>query len=147
MTGSIPITIPGLEIDAVEVEEETVRIVAHSVRKEARCPDCQTLSSKVHSWYQRHPMDLPCIGQTVRVEVSVQRFFCKEKHCRRRTFVEPLYPWLARYARRTHRLNTTMQLLALAMGGELGSRVSNPLAIDTIGNKGAPICGYTKPSF
>jgi hypothetical protein len=71
MAGSMPIRIPGLEIDEVAIEAETVRIVAHCVGTEARCPDCHILSSKVHSWYQRHPMDLPCIGQMVRVVVSV----------------------------------------------------------------------------
>jgi len=129
MAGAIPIDVPGLEIDAVEVDEQAIRIKAHSISTEANCPDCGQASSRVHSWYQRHPVDLPCIGQVVHFIVSVQRFFCVEKTCQRRTFVEPLSPWLQRSARRTSRLNQILQLLALAMGGELGARVSKPLAM------------------
>jgi transposase len=121
MTGAIPIEVPGLEIDAVEVDEQAIRIKAHSICTEANCPDCGKASSRAHSWYQRHPMDLPCIGQVVHFILSVQRFFCVEQTCQRRTFVEPLSPWLQRYARRTSRLNHILQLLALAMGGELGA--------------------------
>src|ERR1700690_1656166 len=112
MTGNIPIEIAGLEIDEVEVSEERVRIEAHSTHNKAGCPDCGQVSSQVHSWYQRHPMDLACIGQTVQFVLSVRRFFCIEKTCQRRMFVEPMNPWLARYARRTGRLNTILQLLA-----------------------------------
>src|SRR5579863_1230337 len=129
MESSIPIGIPGLEIDEVAVREEIVRLEAHSTHSEAACPDCGTVSSQVHSWYQRHPKDLPCMGETVQFVLSVRRFFCIEKTCQRRTFVEPMNPWLARYARRTSRLNAILQLLALAMGGELGSRLSKRLSM------------------
>jgi transposase len=129
MTGAIPIAFPGFEIDRVEVTNEGVQIEAHAVREEARCPDCGQLSQRLHSWYQRHPMDLPCIGQIVRCLLNVRRFECPNDDCQRQTFVEPLGPWLLRYARRTLRVDELLALLGITVGGEVGEQLAQAASV------------------
>jgi hypothetical protein len=42
----------------------------------------------VHGWYQRHPQELPCMGQAVRLHLWVKRFRCVNTACSQKTFVE-----------------------------------------------------------
>jgi hypothetical protein len=61
----------GLEMTAISESEETVLVRVTSMRTSARCPLCSTLPTSVHSYYRRHPMDLPCVDlQSGGVRVS-----------------------------------------------------------------------------
>jgi len=61
--------------------------------------------------------------------LTVRRFFCDAAPCPRRTFAERLSPFLAPYARRTHRLAGQQLHVAFATGGEGGSRLLALLAM------------------
>ncbi|MBB2187258.1 transposase [Gluconacetobacter liquefaciens] len=72
-------------------------IVADSMQVEtksrshgAACLDCGTLSHRLHSHYVRKLADMPAHGRRVSLSMTVRRFRCTDKGCRRRTFVEPL---------------------------------------------------------
>lgn len=51
-----------LVIEDVEVQAEKIDIYARRCVVKLPCPDCQQISEKEHSHYQRHPYDLPCFG-------------------------------------------------------------------------------------
>jgi len=66
----------------------------------------------------------------VRLELSVRRFFCPVAPCSQRIFCERV-PVVAPDARRTVRLNTALQRVSLALGGEGGARLACGLAMPT----------------
>ncbi|MFG2472639.1 transposase family protein [Streptomyces canus] len=70
------------EVDGVVVAE------AHSAVPELTCPDCATVSRRVHSRYGRPLAEYPVGGRRVVVKLEVRRFFCNAPDCGRRTFVE-----------------------------------------------------------
>lgn len=77
----------------------------------------------MHSWHQRHPQELPCIGQGVRLHLQVKRFRCSNLVCQQKTFVEQFPDWLPAYARRTTRLTAVLRQLAFEMNAEAARRV------------------------
>jgi len=77
----------------------------------------------VHSSYNRHPADLPLAGYTVRLDMAVHRFFCDNGYCEARTFTERMPAFIQHYARRTNRLATRQQNVAIEAGGAIAQRV------------------------
>jgi len=65
----------------------------------------------------------------VRLVLQVSRFFCGHPDCPRKTFAEPIPDLAERFARRTTRLKEVLERLALALGGEPGSRLTAVLAM------------------
>src|SRR5258708_21777512 len=84
----------------VERDGRVVRVV-EPTRVAVPCPQCGELSRRQHSRYERHPLDLPWRGQTVRMRVHSRRWFCDTPTCPRKIFAERFDGALARYARRT----------------------------------------------
>lgn len=136
MSASLPFELPGFEIVGVHSNGQHVDVEAISVARSAVCPDCGELSVRIHSRYLRHPRDLPCQESTLHLHLQVQRFFCRNPACRRKTFVEPIPPVALRYAHRTNRFTRRLVQLGLALGGEagaqLGRRIGLPISGDTI---------------
>jgi len=77
----------------------------------------------LQGWYHRHPQDLPCQAQTVRLDLQVRRFVCPNTACPQRTFVEQFPEWLPAYARRTLRLTDVLRQVAFTVGGEAGKHI------------------------
>ncbi|MCL4248344.1 MAG: transposase family protein [Anaerolineae bacterium] len=101
---TIPFYLPGFEIESVENEDGVWHLYGRSTARSARCPCCEQASESRHNWHQRHPQELPCIGQGVRLHLQVNRFRCSNLACPRKTFVEQFPDWLPAYARRTTQL-------------------------------------------
>lgn len=123
--------LPGCHIDRVARGADRLVIYAHSRRDHGRCPSCGALSSAVHSRYDRHPADLPCMGCAVVLHLRVRRFYCQRAECRRRTFVEPLPKLLPHRARRTRRLARAQARVGVALGGEASARLLPHLSMTT----------------
>jgi len=79
-----------MKIEGVVRADGRLLINTTPTKHEAACLDCQQLSSRVHSRYQRTLADLPCGGQEVKLQVQVRRFFCLNQECSRRLFAEQL---------------------------------------------------------
>lgn len=122
--------LPGFSIEQVTLVDGVILVLAQSQTISSICPDCAYLSSRIHSRYQRKLADLPWSGRIVRLVVRVCRFFCKYPSCPRKTFAEPIVALAERSARRTTRLKETLEHLGLAVGGELGARLSVILGMD-----------------
>jgi len=92
--------------------------------KEAHCPVCGSVSRRRHSSYTRLLMDVPADGRTVSILLSVRRFRCVNRQCRRRVFVAERFPQLVRSrARRTERLDTLLTRIGVFLGGQGGGRL------------------------
>lgn len=118
-----------LKLDAVQVAEPGLTVMVASSAKETACPDCQTLSSRIHSRYTRTVADLPWAGFSLVLRLQSRRFFCDLPDCRRKTFAERFGPALPAYARRTRRLTTKLSTIAFATTAQGGARLAHQLAM------------------
>jgi transposase len=111
-------------------------LVVEPTRVTVPCPRCGELSRRRHSRYDRHPLDLPWRGKTVRMRVHSRRWFCDAPTCPRKIFAERFDGELARYARRTHGTTELLTTFALQAGGEGGARLARkigvPISPDTL---------------
>jgi transposase len=123
-----PLTLPGFEIQQIVRRETLLIITGRATSPTATCPCCQRISSRVHSYYTRSPQDLPISGQEVQFILEVRRFRCLNPSCRQKTFAERL-PMLPVRARQTARLGTILDVIAVALSGQAGSRLSEHLAM------------------
>lgn len=121
--------ISDLALESVAVEEAQVIIVAVSTSHVASCPDCRSLSTRIHSRYLRTVADLPWSGRALTLSLQVRRFFCAAAHCPRKTFAERFGSDLPAYARRTARLTDALRAIAFAASGEGGARLAHRLTM------------------
>jgi len=104
--------------------EEQLTLVVQTIQEIARCPRCQHSATRVHSRYCRQIADLPWNGLPVTWRLEARRFFCEQPGCSQGIFAERLDGVLASFAHRTQRLEEALVLVALALGGEAGSRLA-----------------------
>lgn len=128
---------PGLELEKVDGDGDTLVVTARSSAATATCPLCGAASCRVQSHYVRQPSDLPCAGRRVRLRLLVRRFRCGVPGCRRQVFAERFGTTvLAERARRTGRLEEIIHHLGLALGGRPGAgfarRLMLPASRDTL---------------
>src|ERR1700716_3432654 len=111
-------------------------LVVEPTRVAVPCPECGELCQRQHSRYERHPLDLPWRGQTVRMRVHSRRWFCDTPTCPRKIFAERFDGALERYARRTDATTDLLTTFALQAGGEGGARLARtagvPVSPDTL---------------
>src|SRR5450432_183616 len=131
---SITPDLPGLQIDEIENDDDHITIYSHAIATSARCPIFSQPSVSVHSYYCRHPADLPSSGKGVRLVVEVRRFFCPNQDCCRKTFAERFPPLLGIHAQRTTRLDEALSVQVRATSAELGSRVVKQLGMPVSGD-------------
>src|SRR6266436_2083302 len=75
-------------------------LIVEPTRLAVPCPHCGELSRRQHSRYERHPLDLPWRGKTVRMRIRTRRWFCDVSTCPRRIFAERFDGALSRKPRR-----------------------------------------------
>jgi len=135
-TSLLPLTLPGCVVEHIATADLRLLIDARTSTPTAACPDCHTLSARVHSHYTRHLRDLPVLDQPVHLRVQVRRFRCLTPTCARQTFAERLPVLAPCHAQRTGRLTETVRLLGGEAGGEVGARIATrlrmPLSGDTV---------------
>ena len=86
-----PFPFPACRVEQVtRAGPERVELAVRVTQREAYCPTCLTPSNALHSYYRRHPADLPSLGQAVGLKLSVRRFYCGNPACPRQTFAELL---------------------------------------------------------
>lgn len=127
----------GFAVDAVRVVADRVQILLRSRQPWGTCPSCGGGSRRVQSRYRRRPADLPLGGRRVELSILTRRFWCDGVLCGRRIFCERFDDSvLARYSRRTQRLETIVHHLGLALGGRpaasFADRLMIPVSKDTL---------------
>jgi transposase len=127
----------GFTVDAVQVVADRVHILLRSRQPWGSCPGCGVRNRRVQSRYRRRPADLPLGGRRVELSILTRRFWCDGVLCGRRIFCERFDDRiLARYSRRTQRLETIVHHLGLALGGRpaasFADRLMIPVSKDTL---------------
>jgi transposase len=74
-------------------------------------------------------LDLPWMGVSVRLDLTVRRFFCDTSSCTRKIFTERLPEVVAPSARRTLRLTAWLTAVGLALGGAAGGWLLRVLGV------------------
>ncbi len=120
-------TLAGFKIDSIREEQGCLRVQAESTTRTTRCPSCNHVSQRVHSYYHRTLKDLPVANYTVQLYLTVPRFRCMNPECTRKTFVESLPGLALKHAQRTQRFTYSATALGLALGGEAGERAAGKL--------------------
>ena len=71
----------GLELINLDVTDQQATIHPTSTHPNTHCPSCHTISSSLHSRYERLATDLPWSGIPVLLRLAVRRFRCREHTC------------------------------------------------------------------
>jgi transposase len=119
----------GLEMTSISDTPEELLVCVTSHRASSPCPQCATPSSAIHSYYHRHPRDLPCIGRPIRLVFTVRKFFCRNPNCCRKVFAERLPDFIEASSRLTRRLRTSVQEIGFATSGKGGESLGNKLGM------------------
>src|SRR2546429_2896625 len=121
---------PLLRLEACDVDDTTAQITlrVQSTQTRAPCPLCATPARRIHSDYGRTLADLPWAQYRVCLQLRVRKWFCRNRHCRRRIFTERIPTVAAPWARRTLRLAQRLVALGMALGGKAGTRLRHPRA-------------------
>jgi transposase len=120
-----------IRLEKIVSDHSSLTLVVRVARTQAECPRCQRPSTRVHSYYTRTVADLPWHGVAVRLHLRTRRFRCKNSLCLTRVFCERLPRVVAHYGRKTVRLDETLRLIGLLLGGEAGARATEKLAMAT----------------
>jgi transposase len=121
-------TFAGFEVQHIIQDETILTITASATMETGVCPSCGKESGHVHSYYHRHPQDLPISGRRVQLVLQVRRFRCNNLHCPRQTFAERL-PELPLFARQTLRLGAILDCIAVVLSGQAGSQLTTQLSM------------------
>lgn len=120
---SLLFELPGMILDHLEVDAQTITIETHVEAAEAACPICDILAQRVHSHYTRTLHDVPCGTKALRVVVRVRRFFCDQETCPRKIFAERLPALTHVSARTTTRFVRGLAEIGFALGGRAAARL------------------------
>jgi transposase len=128
------VELPGCQITSVSHQADQVIIQARSQGKTASCPKCGERSCSVHSQYLRSPKDLSISGKASILVLEVRRFRCKNPVCKSTTFAERFPNLIHPRVQRTIRLSQTQTVMAIKVGGEVGSELLTHLNMPTSGD-------------
>lgn len=118
-----------LAITLIRAGRGAIIVEAHGLVRRGRCPACGTTSGRVHDRYRRRVVDLPWRGAPVELILTVRRFCCTKRDCRRRTFAEDFGPALLPHVRRTAEASQVLLQVAEAAGGEAGARLARAVGL------------------
>ncbi|HUR01068.1 MAG TPA: ISL3 family transposase, partial [Nonomuraea sp.] len=118
----------GICIERVFRTGKSVRIRARTGTSQASCPACGRVSQRVHSRYERRLCDAAIGGQETLIHLLVARSFCHNPACGKQAFVEQAPGLTVRYGRHSTALLQTLRVIALALGGRAGARLTDRLA-------------------
>ena len=120
-----------LSLEKIISQTDAIALVVKTSRPRVPCPECQQLSARVHSRYQRGITDLPWGEITVRMELQTRKFFCDNSECRQQIFCERLPEVAPPYDRKTARFNKSLMAIGFALGGRAGERLASDLYLSS----------------
>ncbi|HZK27572.1 MAG: transposase family protein [Candidatus Syntrophopropionicum ammoniitolerans] len=123
-----------------KIINDTVYINVISRKKEAQCPFCENMSSRVHSTYERSFQDLPMQGKKVIVTIKNRKMFCDNPKCEHTTFAER-FSWLSVKSKKTNRLKDEIVHLSLNCSSIAAARFLNE---NTVAVSKSTICNLLK---
>ena len=91
-------------VEKIENKHNNIKIYGKMVVKEQTCPCCGHKTTRIHDYRKQEIKDISAFGKTVTIILNKRRYLCT--NCGKR-FIESV-PFLAKYQRRTKRLNNTI---------------------------------------
>lgn len=85
-TGNYKIIRSRFWIFTVPLKEQQIIFEVHSLKVKVPCPYCKSLSSKVHSIYQREIQDIPLQDKQTIILLNTRRMCCINPVCGHKTF-------------------------------------------------------------
>jgi transposase len=119
----------GIALEEVSATATSVTVQMACWHLHAACPQCQSVSMRMHGHYTRTVADLPCAGRRVILHLRVRKFVCATPTCPQRIFTERLTTFVQSYARMTNRLREALVALGMVTGGESGERLAPQLGM------------------
>ncbi len=120
-----------MELDSIEVHEQAVLVYLHATSLTARCPQCGTAGSRVHSRYQRTVADLAFGGRSLTLKLLVRKWICPEALCSQHIFAERFPELVQHYARMTDRLITALQSTGVLTNGADAAQIASSFGMAT----------------
>jgi len=118
-----------LVIEGVEDAGDVIVVRASTRGGAVECPECGTLTRRVHAFHERAPADVPVDGRRVLVRVRVRRMRCRSSGCARQSFREQVPGLLERHRRRTVRLTGQLRGVVRELAGRASARLLPVLGI------------------
>jgi transposase len=119
--------IPGIKFTNLEIIDKKATFKAQATYKKARCPICGKSSHSVHSSYVRNLKDLPISEYSVSIQLKVRKFFCTNKHCKRKIFSEQPSSDIMKYSRMTSRSKDRVLNILKETSARKGSLISKAI--------------------
>jgi transposase len=136
--GGIPINLSSLfgfpstlDLDSIEILEQTVIVHLHATCPTAACPQCGTAGSRVHSRYQRTIADVAFGGRKLVLKLLVRKWICPEALCSQHIFAERFPELVQRYARMTDRLIKALQSAGVLTNGADAAQIAASFGVRT----------------
>lgn len=126
-----------------ELIDNTLYINVISNKHDLKCPNCGTITNKVHSRYSKSFHDLPIQGKKVIILLKNRNMFCLNENCPRYTFSER-FGFIDAKAKKTKRLIEEIVHVSLTQSS---ISASNFLSLSTVGIKKSSICNYLKKTI
>lgn len=117
------------EVTGVAVNKEAATIDIISQQNNVSCPQCGTVSHRLHSYYNRRIRDLPAFDNRVIIQLKSRKFHCTNPDCDRKIFTERFSDHFSSYQRVSDRLGQKLFKIALIVGGNAGSKLAHTLNI------------------
>ena len=118
-----------LEIICLRETDNQMEVQVLSHRSRCLCPECSLPSQAIHSYYRRHPIELPCTGRRARIILSVKKFFCHNPDCSRKVFTKRIQELIEPSSRLTTRLRTLVQTIGIAFNANGGARLAEQMGV------------------
>lgn len=87
----------------VQIKKQQIVFEVQSLKEKVPCPYCGSLSSKVHSIYQREIQDIPLQDKQTIILLNTRKMFCVNPACDHKTFSER-FDFIVSNGRKTKRL-------------------------------------------
>lgn len=120
-----------MDLDSIEVHEQTVIVYLHATSPTAACSQCGTAGSRVHSRYERTIADLAFGGRNLVLRLLVRKWICPEASCSRHIFAECFPEVVQRYARMTDRLIKALQAVGAITNGADAAQIASSFSVHT----------------
>jgi hypothetical protein len=132
MLASLLLALPdGFVVEQVRVLYDCVTVCVRATAASAVGPLCSQPATRIHSRSRRTVADLPSGGRQLVLSLLVRKFFCQNKACSRRIFVERLPDFVGPWARMTLRLRAELEAIGFAPSAEAGARLATRLSRPT----------------
>jgi transposase len=144
--------LPDIQFSTPIISDEQILIPGISGRNQVKCPCCKKKSKSVHSSYIRKLRDLSVGEYSVIIHLTVRKFYCRNRKCKRKIFTEQPGKEVKAYARMTQRTKKKLEKILIETSANKGALISRLIqtpvspstALRLVGSMSINYCGKIK---